>query len=221
MKANIKAALMHNNCLLLLLFITSLFVCSILVHIFSFICHCFTDYELYEVWKRNLENKLINGIVCGANNNVYCSMDLNSWSLMVHRYFDCCRSYRCLLFKLRSVDFISFFIWRVFYFCLTSFLHLHCRLFRDAYLHLPQQAHQHSGITISLFSLVIEPFAYSDLWIRASEWVRARARAFAHFTFWNKEHLAQASFQRCLEYQPFRTLRAIVNLFFFSVLHMI
>lgn len=171
MKANIKAALMHNNCLLLLLFITSLFVRSTLAHSFSFVRHCFTDYELYEVWKRNLENKLINGIVCGANNNVYCSMDLNSWGLMVHRYFDCCRSYRCLLFQPRSVDFISFFILRVL-FCLSSPLDLHCHLFRDAYLHLPQQAHQHSAITISLFSLVIEPFAYSDLWIRASECAR-------------------------------------------------
>lgn len=65
---------MHNNCVLLLLFITVVpFFLSAFVYLSM--CadfYCFADYELYEVWKRNLENKLINGIVCGANNTIYC-----------------------------------------------------------------------------------------------------------------------------------------------------
>lgn len=74
---------MHNNCLLLLLFIAVVPVFLLFCFVFIYLSmhtfsYCFAVYELYEVWKRNLENKLINGIVCGANNTIYC-LELWLW----------------------------------------------------------------------------------------------------------------------------------------------
>lgn len=127
-----------------------------------------------------------------ANNTVYCSMGLNSWGLMVHRYFGCCCSYNfCLLFKLRSFHF-SFCV----FFFFLHFVHLSLSLCElPSYSLVICICHNKyiniSGITISLFSLVIEPFAYSHIW--KCEWVSEWT--WAYFIFWNKEHLFQASQQ--------------------------
>lgn len=135
----------------------------------SFLCayffYCFTDYELYEVWKRNLENKLINVIVCEANNTIYCSMDLNSWSWWCIVTFDDIRlcSYRCFcLAPFISIPFHFSFCTSL---CLLAFFFLLPSI--ATYLHLRQQAQQHHDFSF-FFKLVIEPFAYLYLNVGSS-----------------------------------------------------
>lgn len=161
-KKRIKAVLMRNNCLLLLLFITAFFP----IFISPFLCsalfsHCFTDYELYEVWKRNLENKLINGIVCGANNTVYCLMDLNSWldgaSLFLYLALLFLPLLLLFISSVHFFFFISFFILRTIFFARSLLI---CICGKQA----NQHQHQHHDFS---FLLVIETFAYIHISLKS------------------------------------------------------
>lgn len=153
-----------------------------------------------------------------ANNTVYCSMGLNSWSLMVHRYFGCCCSYNFFTFCSRSVHFISisFFILWVFFssLCSSFSFALWAAISFATYLHLPQQAHQHfrhHDFSFFAGNRTVCIFTYLQLWM--SE----RIRISLFYILKQRTTLSKPSQQ----YFEFRSvlLRAIEISFF--ALHMI